>query len=240
MACRQNEPATLADYQLDCGETVGGLEEIRIPVATEKEMIAEVYTPPCYGTEENRQISLPTLYLLHGGGINHKIWSRLGMMDDADQLIIAGEIQPLLIVAPKITPFNTAFSDPFITDFLPEIETRYRTDATYENRAIGGVSAGAHQTIEMGLDRRDLFSAVGLHAPARRWHEPFIDTSAPQVYLDIGKDDGLIKITEYLANSFDQYAILYEYHINDGGHDLAYLTAQIPVYLRWYDSTWGK
>src|SRR5262245_32561407 len=57
-----------------------------------------LYLPPGYATSARRY---PVLYMLHGMGGTDSQWRSLGLLDAADRMIRAREIQPLIIVMPQ-------------------------------------------------------------------------------------------------------------------------------------------
>src|SRR5574338_621845 len=58
----------------------------------------QIYLPPCYDQKPN--LRYPVLYLLHGQTYTDDQWVRLGAVSAADQLILAGESPPFIIVFP--------------------------------------------------------------------------------------------------------------------------------------------
>lgn len=236
----QAPSATPLDYSFNCNQEVGSAEKITIEIPDATPIDALVYLPACYNSDANLPVNLPTLYLFHGGMGNETQWQRIGVFNSADTLIAAQTIQPTIIVTPDLTPFSRSFYIEFERHVLPYIDANYRTIATRNFRAVGGVSAGAFSAIKVGLDRNDLVSAVGLHAPANRWEGHAIADPKPQIYIDLGEDDGLIKTVTDIKEALDSYEIPYEFHTSPGGHDLPYFKSQLENYLIWYNSTWGK
>ena len=227
-------------YSLNCAQTTGTIEKVSIKIPDAAAIDALIYLPACYDSEANRPINLPTLYLFHGGMGNETQWQRLGVFDSADTLIAAQTIQPAIIITPDLTPFSRSFYIEFGRHVLPYIDNNYRSIAQRKYRAVGGVSAGAYATFKVGLDRNDLFSAVGLHAAANRWEGHPIADPKPQIYIDLGESDGLIKTNTDIMETLDFYEIPYKFHTSPGGHDFPYFVSQLENYLIWYDSTWGN
>ncbi|MBW4039568.1 MAG: esterase [Acidobacteria bacterium] len=125
-----------------------------------------IYTPPGY---EKGEGTFPVFYLLHGGGETDSSWSTVGRAGDIlDNLIAAGKAKPMIIVMPSgWTPTGPqvmtgdATKDPFnnelIHDIIPFVDTHYRTHADAENRALGGLSMGGIQTLNIGLHNLGTF-----------------------------------------------------------------------------------
>ncbi len=128
-----------------------------------------IYTPPGY---EKGMSAYPVFYLLHGGGETDSSWSTVGRTGDIlDNLIAAGKAQPMIIVMPAgWTPSGPqvmtgdATKDPFnnelIQDIIPFVDSHYRTHADPEHRALGGLSMGGIQTLNIGLHNLGTFRSL--------------------------------------------------------------------------------
>jgi enterochelin esterase-like enzyme len=125
-----------------------------------------VYTPPGY---ENSTQRYPVLYLIHGGGDTAVSWSTAGRANDIlDNLIAEKKAIPMIVVmpsgwTPKGGQVMTAdatkdpFNDEMMKDIIPFIESRYRTIAKPESRALSGLSMGGIQTLNIGLHNLGTF-----------------------------------------------------------------------------------
>ncbi len=128
-----------------------------------------IYTPPGY---EKDTSLYPVFYLLHGGGETDSSWSTVGRTGDIlDNLIAAGKANPMIIVMPSgWTPAGPqvmtadATKDPFnnelIQDIIPFVDAHYRTRADSEHRALGGLSMGGIQTLNIGLHNLGTFRSL--------------------------------------------------------------------------------
>jgi enterochelin esterase-like enzyme len=138
-----------------------------------------VYTPPGY--DADTQTRYPVLYLQHGGGEDETGWTRQGKMNFIlDNLIAEKKAVPMIVVMergyatragaaaePKGKGFNFgAFEDVVMKDLIPLVDSTYRTLADREHRAIAGLSMGAAQAMQIGLNNLDTFSAVGAFSGA--------------------------------------------------------------------------
>src|SRR5690606_21218830 len=54
----------------------------------------------------------------------------------------------------------TAFTKDFLEQILPTIESSFRVHKNAEHRAIGGLSMGAMQSVQIGLGHPELFRYV--------------------------------------------------------------------------------
>lgn len=121
---------------------------------------ASVLLPSTYSSGSKRY---PVLYLLHGGGQDHtafatRDWFRAQV---AREMIIvtpnAGESWYINSVAEPAARYE----DFVVRDVISYIDTHYRTIATRNGRAVGGVSMGAWGAMLLGLKHHQLFGAVG-------------------------------------------------------------------------------
>lgn len=116
---------------------------------------------------------LPLLVMLHGYGGNFTDWVDDGHIDEAaDELILAGEIEPLVILMPDGDDsyyVSSEYGDyePYIVNELVDaVDSEFPTAATRESRSIGGYSMGGFGAMYLALTYPDKFSAVGAHSAA--------------------------------------------------------------------------
>ena len=143
-----------------------------------------VYLPPDYDSKAKARY--PVLYLQHGAGQNENCWSMQGKAGPIlDNLIADKKCLPMIVVMPngyatrpgEETGFNRPpnaggpppdFSKMFKTvgdvlmqDVIPFIDSKFRTKADREHRALAGLSMGGMQTYAYGLDNLDHFAYLG-------------------------------------------------------------------------------
>lgn len=210
-----------------------------------------VYLPPCYDQESERRY--PVLYLLHGQNYNDDQWERLGVGEQADRLIAAGEIPPFLIVMPRDRNWDQPSQDPFgkvlVDEFIPFIDQHYRTLAERPHRAIGGLSRGAGWAVHLGLARWDLFGVIGGHSlpvfwedtgKIRSWLGNIPRAELPRIYLDIGDRDRpqILESAVWFEELLTRQGIPHEWYLFSGYHEEAYWQKNLPRYLQWYAKDW--
>jgi enterochelin esterase family protein len=141
-----------------------------------------IYTPPRYEDEDHEY---PVLYLLHGGGGDEEVWLNRGRANYIlDNLIAAGEAQPMLVVfpngypnyagAPLHRPYSTnqtpgispmvsgKYETSLISDIVPYIDKNYRVKADPDHRAIAGFSMGGYHTQVITNSNPDAFKYIGV------------------------------------------------------------------------------
>lgn len=162
------------------------MSEIRIVKfhsnALKKRMAFSIYLPDtkiCAG-------ELPVLYLFHGRNGNEHFLEQLDVKTITDRLIKEGDINPMIIVCPRMDNtrgLNTSdcsgqilngemaidvgrYEDYFIHEIIPYVETHYQALSDRSARFAGGASAGGYASIHYGLKYPELFSRIGGHMPA--------------------------------------------------------------------------
>lgn len=134
-----------------------------------------VYVPAEYEKKPDKRY--PVLYIYHGGGEDETGWPVQGKMDNIlDNLIAAKEAVPMLIVADRgeaLIPgagmaggprgmFNFDPVDKLASqELIPMIDSKYRTIADRDHRAITGLSMGGFIAWSVGLNHPELFAYIG-------------------------------------------------------------------------------
>src|SRR5512138_2772371 len=129
------------------GDAAAGqvLEGLKGPSAVlGRDVAYAVYVPADYAASTRRY---PVVYLLHGYTDDESGWVQFGEVSlAADRAIAAREIPPMIIVMPDggVTWYindyagKVRFEDMFVQEFIPFIDTTYRTRPTKEYRGISG------------------------------------------------------------------------------------------------------
>lgn len=217
-------------------------------------MYYTVYLPPCYAQQP--EVNYPVLHLMHGSNENDEHWVRLGLVEELNRGIAAGDYPPLIVLLPfgNIIANRNQFervswNNIFLSEYLPEVEALYRVDAT--RRAIGGVSRGGFWAYQIGLRHPALFSAIGghsaffdrFHAPPE--HNPLdLALSAPNIaaqrlWLDRGADDYAAPGLDIMHERLTQRGIPHTYTVHpQGQHNNAYWRQHLPDYLAFYTQVW--
>lgn len=131
-----------------------------------------IYTPPSYN--ENIKTRYPVLYLQHGSFEDETGWSTQGKANIIlDNLIASNQAVPMIVVMDNGYAYppshNTASANnqsaqsvfEEVTEVIPMIDTKFRTVADRDHRAIAGLSMGANQTMRIMMNHLDTFSYYG-------------------------------------------------------------------------------
>lgn len=223
------------------------------------------WLPPGYATSGERY---PTLYLLHGVGSAEAYgvgeWLGYALTEDLDRMLALGLIEPMIVVLPDGEQgywMNHADGGPQWADFVAadlvrHVDASFRTDATREKRAIGGLSMGGHGAVQIAYNHPDLFSAAGAHSPTVRSYETspefFGDpahfaqydpvslargtSAAAQVltWIDVGAEDTWRAGARALRDTLTLAGAPVEYRVLEGEHEGWYWKHYLPEYLGFY------
>ena len=150
---------------------------------------AYVYTPPGY--ETNLSTRYPVLYLQHGAGESERGWTWQGKANFIlDNLLAENKTKPMVVVmdngyaakadAPANARGNEAFGEVVLNDLIPIIDAKFRTIADRDHRAIAGLSMGAGQALQIGLNNLDRFAYVGAFSGGGRGIAGAWDEQSPR------------------------------------------------------------
>ena len=215
-----------------------------------------VYTPAGYETSKAKY---PVLYVLHGIGGDEDAWVTQGRATQIiDNLIARGEAKPMIVVftngniSQEAAPLenSTGYTRPtmslpqtmegtFETAF-PEIvkfiDSRYRTIAKKQGRAICGLSMGGFHTLYITLNNPDMFNysgmfsaAIGTGSEQTAAHKEiyadvdgklatYFSKKPAMLWIGIGRTDFLIQSNNEFRAKLDAAGYPYKYMETDGGH----------------------
>jgi enterochelin esterase-like enzyme len=201
-----------------------------------------VYTPPGYEHGAGRY---PVFYLLHGAFDSDDSWSSVGRAGFIlDNLIAAGEAEPMLVVMPDghTGPFRPGgpsglpldeFAREFAADIRPYIEANFRVLEGRRNTAIAGLSMGGAQTLEIAMRNLRDYGYIGVFSSGvfgvtqdSSWqdaHAPVLGderlrAGVELMWFSTGRDDFVLETTEATVALLEHSGFDVEYHESAGGH----------------------
>ncbi|NLZ20218.1 MAG: esterase [Bacteroidales bacterium] len=215
-----------------------------------------VYTPAGYETSKTKY---PVLYVLHGIGGDEDAWVTQGRATQIlDNLIARGQAKPMIVVftngniSEEAAPLenSTGYTRPTMSlpqtmegtfeSAFPEIvkfiDSRYRTIAKKQSRAICGLSMGGFHTLYITLNNPDMFNysgmfsaAIGTGSEGRATHKEiyenidgklatYFSRKPALLWIGIGSSDFLIQANNDFRKKLDAAGYPYEYMETDGGH----------------------
>lgn len=211
-----------------------------------------IYLPPSYTTTTQRY---PVIYFLHGGGGDENQMTYY-VNNFVDSYISQKKVPECIVAFPSCGP-NSFFLDSgiiyndqnfnpdsyFIKEFIPHIDSTYRTINDRKSRAISGMSMGGYGAWHFAFKYPQLFCAAGPfsaggpyfnshpvftgYSPADDPHVLCVTNQAAlstgmRVYISVGATDfGLVPYNKELADSCKNHHIPFVYTVvPNAGHDL--------------------
>lgn len=218
-----------------------------------------IYTPPGY--ESSTDTKYPLVLLLHGYGDDETAWTEVGRAHlIADNLIAAGQIEPVIIVMPYGHPEpiqlserpdnyfqrnNDLYEKDLTKDLLPFIEQGFRVRTDAAGRSIVGLSMGGGHALDTGLKNIDKFSSIGAFSAAA----PELDTpgllqlypslTGPEpaanalkhLWIPIGDKDFLLERNDKFVAQLQTAGVKHDYAKTDGGHEWKLWRDYLPQFL---------
>ncbi len=226
-----------------CMETTGNVTHFEISALGFSELLPfYLYLPPCYNPLQAE--AYPVVYLLHGQTYTDEQWVSLGVAEEMDRQISAGEMPPFVVVMPYETPvFYNQFDVALTRSLLPWVEENYHVCSTPDCRAIGGISRGGGWALYTVFQHPGVFGMLGLHSTPSFDGEQGPHSSAlsrmraaeiPRIWMDIGLSDYWYPYALDLHEFFNLNGVAHEWIENTGKHDDAYWAGQLPIYVHWY------
>jgi S-formylglutathione hydrolase FrmB len=131
-----------------------------------------VMLPSSYEKETSKKY--PVLYFLHGLGENEQTLLRSGGWGLIEDLRQQHKVGDFLMVAPEGWGsffINSAdgrdrYSDFFLSEFLPHIETHYRVIRNRKARGVTGLSMGGFGALRFAFAHPELFGSVSAQSAA--------------------------------------------------------------------------
>lgn len=131
-----------------------------------------VMLPPSYATDPNKKY--PVLYFLHGLGQSEQSLIQSGgwgLVEDLRQHQAIGDFLLVAVEGRGTFFINSAdgherYSDFFLTEFIPHIESHLRVIRDRKSRGITGLSMGGYGALRFAFSHPELFGSVSAQSPA--------------------------------------------------------------------------
>ena len=195
-----------------------------------------VYLPPGYDLEPARRY--PVMYMHDGQNlfdpetsfVRGRTWE---VREHADRLLLAAEIEPLIVVGIYNTPRRleeytharerkmgggeaNLYGRFMVEELKPWADDTYRTLPDEANTGMGGSSLGGLVTLYLGLEHAETFSKLAVMSPSVWWNHKSIlgfvneyeGPPWPRIWLDVGDGEG--------KRTAQDVALLYKQLVNIG------------------------
>ena len=131
-----------------------------------------VLLPPSYETESKK--NFPVLYFLHGLGQSEQALIQSGgwgLIEDLRQRHTIGDFLLVAVEGRGTFVINSAdgrerYSDFFLSEFIPHIESHFRIVRNRKSRGITGLSMGGYGALRFAFSHPELFGSVSVQSPA--------------------------------------------------------------------------
>ena len=203
------------------GEAHGQARTVRLQSTTlGGERIFAVLLPADYARSEQRY---PVLYLFHGGGQDHTAFmARTAFAPLARQ-------HDMIVVMPAADRNYTAlpsdaqarYHDFVALELVDYVDSHYRTIASQQGRAIGGLSMGGRIAIMTALQHPARFGAVGALSPAVRMDTDEAvqkaEGSVTYFYVSCGTRDALLPANRQFVDQLTLHHLAHDFKEIQGG-----------------------
>jgi len=203
------------------GDARAQARTVRLPSATlGTERVFAILLPANYAESEQRY---PVLYLFHGGGQDHTAFmARTGFPALARR-------HGMIVVMPAADRNYTAqsseaqarYQDFVAGELVDYVDSHYRTIASQQGRAIGGISMGGRIAIMTALQHPARFGTVGAFSPAvRQDAEDAVQKAEGSVtyfYVSCGTRDSLLPANREFVAQLKQHHLAHDFKEIEGG-----------------------
>ncbi|MBN9658062.1 MAG: esterase [Acidobacteria bacterium] len=215
-----------------------------------------VYTPPGYEAGKRKY---PVLYLLHGNGQIEASWTWTGRANVIlDNLIADGKVKPMIVVmpyghvgreikTPASAPANpgadmASIEKELLTGVKPLVESKYRVLTDRNHRAIGGLSMGAAQSLQIGLHNLDQFAYIaafsggGNRAEWEKADASMLNRKLKVLWLGCGTEDFAYPGVKSMHDLLTSKDVKHVWNESGAGHSWpnwqVYLSKYAPLLFR--------
>ena len=229
-----------------------------------------VFLPAGYASSSERY---PVVYLLHGGGSSYVEWTANNHAAlFADAMISEARIRPMILVMPEGDHsyfMNHAvdgqrWGDYIALELVDYIDGRFRTVATREGRAVGGLSMGGTGALQLAFNHPDRFSIAQANSPSLRLdlleapeylgevayyagYDPILlaasrarEIRGLDISIDIGEQDEWFGAAERLHEALEENAVEHQFLARNGYHWTTYWIEYGPEYLSYYSRAFDR
>jgi S-formylglutathione hydrolase FrmB len=226
----------LAVLTVGTGEAFGQARTVRHPSTTlGGERIFAVLLPAGYAESEQRY---PVVYLFHGGGQDHTAFmARTSFPPMARQhsaiVVMPAADRTYSNMSPDA---QTRYHDYVGVELVDYVDSHYRTIASQQGRAIGGISMGGRIAVMTALQHPARFGAVGAFSPAVRMNAEEAVAKAEgavtRFYVSCGTNDALISANREFVAHLKAHHLTHDFkEIQGGEHTWALWDPELAAFF---------
>ncbi len=150
----------------------GRIEYTEFPSASlGRNVRCAISLPPAY--EQQPKARYPLVIFLHGLNNDERDWEKEGLEAKLTAMRASGKVGNFIVAMPYgANSFyingkdGTRYEDAIVKDFLPFIDSKYRTLAAPRHRLIEGISMGGYGALLIAFKHPELFAGVAAHSAA--------------------------------------------------------------------------
>jgi len=207
--------------------------------------IYNVYLPPCYDENSNREY--PILYLIPGRGGGPDAWFSAGAADVFDETILSESVPPFIVVSTKNFS-EDPYGEILYKELMSIIEANFRTINERKYRAVAGGSLGAVSSYRMVFQYPNTFGSAGMFGGGlihgeeptfEKWLSALTSENKPHVFLNSGENDPfMLDRARVMVAYLDEAGIENELVSGPGDHTYGFWLKAFPQYLIWMARNW--
>jgi len=204
-----------------------------------------IYLPPCYNSAADP--GYPVIYLVPGRGSGVNAWFAAGVNEIADELIMAQEVPPFIMVTTENTN-SDPYADEIYQDLIPYIESHYPVLTDRRHRVVAGGSLGGIAAYRLTFQYPADFASAGMfgsgvingeYDQVIEWLAATTAKMRPRVFLNVGEQDPLmLEQARVMTAILDDAGVPYEFIVGEGAHTYEYWATNFARYLRWVAQDW--
>jgi enterochelin esterase-like enzyme len=199
-----------------------------------------VLLPAAYEESERRY---PVLYLLHGGGQDHRAFMARRDFARRARTVEMIVVMPAADRGGMPAAAVSRYEDFIARELVPYVDANFRTLGSAEGRAIAGLSMGGMLAAGTGLRFPHLFATVGAFSPAASraaGPPPPSSDAKPYFYVSCGTLDSLLPASRQLVQVLEERALPHEYHEIPGfAHEWRFWDPQIDTFFQFLSTERG-
>ena len=194
-----------------------------------------------------RRKGYPVIYLVPGRSGFYSAWFSAGLADVLDELILSGEVPPLIIISTENIE-SDPLAETIYVELMPFVENQFPVKAERRYRAVAGGSLGGVAAYRLLLQHPEAFSSAGMFGAGlisgeetrvEGWLSSISDDEKIRVFMDTGDEDPLmLDRARVMQATLDEFGVENLLHAGLGGHNYGYWVGNFELYLKWLIQEW--